>query len=143
MEGFTAPDDARCLVPPQVMNELEDQAVSNYEVLSRGLITTFPTDHAKTLVREHAEKTGDIDVLSETDIALLALAGEKEAVLVTDDYAMQNVASSMGVQARAFAQEGIDEEFAWEWYCPGCGEHVGKRKGECPVCATELKRRPS
>jgi UPF0271 protein len=142
MEGFTAPEDSRCLVPPQVMNELEDQDVSNYEILERGLVTTFPTDYAKKLVREFAEETGDLDVLSETDVAVLALAGDEEAVLVTDDYAVQNVAKGLGVEVRGHAKEGISEEREWIWYCPGCGQHEGDRKGECPVCGTELKRRP-
>ncbi|PSG96050.1 DNA-binding protein [Thermoplasmatales archaeon SW_10_69_26] len=142
MEGFTAPDDDRCLVPPKVMSELEDHDVSNYEILERGLVTTFPTDYATKLVRDYAEETGDLDVLSDTDIEVVALAGEEEAVLVSDDYAVQNVAKGMDIEVRGHAQEGISEEREWIWYCPGCGEHEGDRKGECPVCGTELKRRP-
>lgn len=143
MEGYAPPEDAKCLVPPEVVEELDQQGVSTYEILERGLVTSFPTDQAMQLVRDFAEETGDLDVLSLADIALLALAGEKEATLVTDDYAMQNVASRMGVDARAFAKDGISEEREWEWYCPACREHVGDRKGECPVCGTELKRRPA
>jgi len=142
MEGFAPPEDAKCLVPPAVVEELDRKGVSSYELLERGLVTTFPSDWAVDRVEAFAEETGDLDVLSEADVALLALAGEKEAPLVTDDYAMQNVASRMGVQARAYAKEGIEEEREWVWYCPACGEHEGDRKGECPVCGAELKRRP-
>ncbi|MDX1612568.1 MAG: heavy metal-binding domain-containing protein, partial [Candidatus Thermoplasmatota archaeon] len=65
-----------------------------------------------------------------------------DAVLVTDDYAVQNVASTLGVEVMPFAQEGIKETLTWEWYCPGCRNHVGDEKGRCPVCDTVLKRRP-
>jgi UPF0271 protein len=143
MEGYTPPEDAKCLVPPQVMNELERHDVSNYEILERGLVTSFPTDYARQLVRDFAEETGDLDVLSETDVAVLALAGDEEAKLVTDDYAMQNVAAGLGVEVEGFAKDGISEEREWIWYCPACGEHEGDRKGECPVCGAELKRRPT
>lgn len=142
MNGFTAPEDAKCLVPPAVVEELDDQGVSTYEILERGLVTTFPADESVDRVRAFAEETGDLDVLSPADVSLLALAGEKEGTLVTDDYAMQNVAARMGVQAEAFSTEGISEELEWVWYCPACGEHEDSRKGECPVCGTELKRRP-
>lgn len=142
MEGYTPPEDAKCLVPPEVVEELDEQGVSTYEILERGLVTTFPSDRSVQLVTEYAEETGDLDVLSPADVALLALAGEKEGTLVTDDYAMQNVASRMGVEARAFSKAGISEELEWEWYCPACRGHTGPRKGECPVCGTELKRRP-
>lgn len=143
MEGFTAPEDTECLVPPEVLTELEDQGVSNYEILERGLVTTFPTDHAISVVEDCAEHTGDLDVLSEADIAVLALAGDKEAKVVSDDYAVQNVGSALNLEVEGFSKEGISEEREWIWYCPACGEHEGDRKGECPICGAELKRRPT
>ncbi len=142
MEGYAADEQTRCLVPDQVLAELERHGVSSYEIQSRGLVPARPTAGTTERVRAAAEETGDLDVLSPADLAVLALAVEMEATLVTDDYAVQNVASAMEIKTEAFAQEGIQRTLAWEWYCPACRQHTGDRKGECPVCAAELKRRP-
>lgn len=143
MEGYVPPEGSRCMIPPEVLEELEDHGVTHFEILERGLVTTFPGKGALTIVRDHASGTGDLDVLSDADIAALALAGEHQAVLVTDDYAVQNVASVLGVETQPFSQEGISRTITWVWYCPGCKVHEGTQKGRCPICDTELKRRPA
>jgi UPF0271 protein len=99
-----------------------------------------PGDDAKRRVREAARSSGDLDVLSRADVDVLALALETGGTLVTNDFAVQNVASRLGVKWEGQGK-AIDRQITWTWYCPACGR-TSARKGPCPVCGTETKRRP-
>lgn len=58
---------------------------------------------------ETAQKSGDLPVLSHADIEAIALALPKSATLVTDDYAMQNVAEYLGIKWLSVHHRGIRE----------------------------------
>ncbi len=91
-------------------------------------------------VVEAAKRTGDYAVLSDTDIEVLALALQKNAVLVTDDYAMQNVADFLKIPYDSAQMRGIKEQRRWKWRCESCGRYYRKRYDECPVCGGRLRR---
>ena len=99
-----------------------------------------PSEDSLRKVIEAAEETGDLEVLSEADIELLALALELNATVVTNDFAVQNVAEKLGLEWEGIGKS-IRRFIQWEWYCPGC-KRVYERKGKCEFCGLELKRRP-
>ena len=99
-----------------------------------------PSEKSISKVKEAAEKSGDLDVLSRTDIEVLALALDLNGTVVTNDFAVQNVASALGLKFEPVGRE-IRKQVRWEWYCPACGRTYN-RKGECEYCGTPLKRRP-
>ncbi len=91
-------------------------------------------------VRKAAAETGDVDVLSPADIEILALALQVGGRLVSDDFAVQNVAEKLGIEWES-VERRIRKAFRWEWYCPACRKrHRGKQ--ECEKCGTITKRRP-
>lgn len=89
-----------------------------------------------------AKKTGDMGVLSETDIHLLAKAvqyRDKDTYIITDDYAIQNVASRLGIQIKPIVQRKIMDVLIWKKRCIGCGRYFAK--GDiCLICGSKLKR---
>ncbi|HDR53241.1 MAG TPA: hypothetical protein ENN60_01010 [archaeon] len=93
--------------------------------------------------RATAQKTGDLDVLSPADLEVVALALEIGGIVVTSDFAVQNVARAAGLEVEPLGKS-IRKGIEWAWYCPACGRTTprGGRKGECGVCGTEMKRRP-
>lgn len=93
-------------------------------------------------VVEASAKTGDI--LSAADIKLLALALDHKdhGVLMTDDYAIQNVASSLGIRYRGVAMPGIKLRFRWRNYCPICRKWYPTTEDECEICGSRLLRKP-
>ena len=99
-----------------------------------------PSDEAVRAVRDAAKDTGDASVLSETDTRLIALAHDEEATLVTDDYAMQNVASRLGLETRGAGKDEIEEERDWRYQCVGCGRVYDEKK-PCEVCGSETTRK--
>ena len=91
-------------------------------------------------IREIALKTGDLDVLSRADLEVLALALQKNGIVVSNDFAVQNVASAAGLEIEDSGKQ-ISRRIQWMWYCPACGL-TGRQKGICDRCGTELKRKP-
>ena len=87
-----------------------------------------------------ARRTGDILQLSRQDISIIAMGIEMKGEIVTDDFAVSNVARSLGLKASPVMTRGITDVGRWVHYCPGCRtNHTGT--SECPACGTRLKRK--
>ena len=84
---------------------------------------------------------GDLAELSETDIRLVAAAFELDCPLVTDDYAMQNVAEKLDVTVEVIARDGISEQREWQFQCAGCGREFDENHDRCPVYGSSLSRK--
>jgi UPF0271 protein len=127
---------------PAVREELEDAAAYRYDAQSGGgMQVQVPGDAAMAAVRDAAGETGDLDVLSETDTRLLAATYELGGTVVTDDYAVQNVADELGVGVDVIAQDGISERRDWNFQCQGCGREFDESRDRCPVCGSDLARK--
>ena len=101
----------------------------------------IPEPETVERVERAARETGDLATLSDTDVRLVAASFELDARLVTDDYAMQNVAEKLNVSVEVIAQEGIDEQRDWRFQCAGCGREFEENHDRCPVCGSDLSRK--
>jgi UPF0271 protein len=108
-----------------------------------------PSEEYWNRVKASANKVGDSFFLSETDMQILALALELKAKgynpqIITDDYSIQNVATQMGIEFGSLATFGIRRLLEWVRYCPACHREYPADYNftKCPVCGTELKRKP-
>ena len=127
---------------PAVREELADGAGYRFDAMEgAGMHIHIPDEGAITRVRQAASATGDLEVLSETDIRLLAAAAELDATLVTDDYAMQNVADALDLPVDVIAKEGIEERRDWHFQCQGCGREFDDHHDRCPICGSSLARK--
>jgi len=129
---------------PGVIDEFEEGGHS-FRMLQyareAGLDVMLPSDSAMQKVRDAARRTGDLPVLSDTDIELLALAAMLgDATVVTDDYAMQNVARELTLQYEAVVEKGIDEQWTWRYRCRSCGRWADAGVEQCPVCGGPVRR---
>ncbi|MBS3773166.1 MAG: DNA-binding protein [Candidatus Thermoplasmatota archaeon] len=129
---------------PGVIDEFEEGGHS-YRMLQyareAGLAVMLPPDEALERVRDAARRTGDLAALSGTDVEVLALAASRDdAVMVTDDYAMQNVARELDVRYEPVVQEGIREQFTWRYRCRSCGRWADAGSEQCPVCGGPIRR---
>jgi UPF0271 protein len=127
---------------PMVQEELEGEHAYRFDAMEgAGMHIHIPADGTIERVRRAAGETGDGAELSETDVRLLAAAFELDATLVTDDYAMQNVADRLGVDVEVIARDGIAEQREWTFQCRGCGREFDEEHDRCPVCGSELTRK--
>ncbi|MCX6699001.1 MAG: nucleotide-binding protein [Methanomicrobiales archaeon] len=124
-----------------VVAELIDlRSKCRYEVfLASGLIVKQPDPGYLGRVHEAAGRTGDASVLSTTDFDLLSLALELGGTIITDDFAVQNVARKLGITTMPIHQRSARAR-VWKFRCSGCGRYYPKT-GECPVCGSLIKRK--
>jgi UPF0271 protein len=90
------------------------------------------------LIENAASVTGDASVLSRADREVLALALDTGAEVVSDDFAVQNVAHHLGIPVVPLQQRKAKKR-RWKFRCTGCGR-LAEGPGECPVCGSGLKR---
>jgi rRNA maturation endonuclease Nob1 len=140
------PDD-EVFVTPAVINEVkrpEDR--ERLETLrSLGMKMQVPGQAAMETIERAARDAGESQRLSAADKELLALAVELKADLLTDDRSMQNIAASLGLPFRGYAQSEIRGVWRWESQlkCTGCGRAFDAEppRGECTVCGHEVRRK--
>ena len=121
---------------PAVREELEDESAYRFDALEgSGMHLHIPDGETVERIERAARETGDLETLSRTDVRLIAAAFELDSRLVTDDYAMQNVA------VEVIDREGIDEQRSWRFQCQGCGREFDEHHDRCPVCGSDLSRK--
>ena len=87
-----------------------------------------------------AKETGDFPQLSKQDISIIALGMETKGQIITDDFAISNVAKNIGLIIAPIMTKGIKDVGKWIHYCPGCKASYQGGK-ECSICGTALKRK--
>lgn len=123
-------------VVPGVLEEVKSDRGRNvlgsldYEVVE-------PTEQEVETV---GEKAGEINSpTSEVDERLVALASERDLVLVTDDKAMQNLALHLDVDFDGFHDPPLQDRFEWRELCANCGNEISSPP--CPRCGSRQIRR--
>jgi len=133
---------------PTVINEFNEGGHS-WRLLqyakSAGMQVRQPTEVYRKRVIDAADQTGDALQLSKADMDVLALTLElqnelDEVVLLTDDYAIQNVAAALDLVAQGILQPGIRQHWCWHYRCRSCGRTFETVPAECPVCGGPIKR---
>jgi len=137
---------------PEVAEELKQQTGPSYRLTvsssSGKLKIQNPTETSLNSVAESAKQLGDKVALSKADTCVIALALDlrnqgSQPIIVSDDYAIQNVAEGIGIAYQSLATLGIRHKFKWTSYCPACyRRYPASDIQECPVCGTKLKRKP-
>ncbi|MDQ3872496.1 MAG: nucleotide-binding protein [Thermoproteota archaeon] len=88
-----------------------------------------------------AKRIGDYAKLSHADISIIALALQMKIVLMTNDYAVANTASSLKIPVKLASGKGIKEIRKWIPYCNACGKAFGPNTKECQLCGNRLRRK--
>ncbi|SDJ77891.1 UPF0271 protein [Halovenus aranensis] len=127
---------------PLVREELEDESAYRFDALEgSGMHLHIPDEETVVRIERAARETGDLEELSETDVRLVAAAFELDGTLVTDDYAMQNVAEKLNVTVEVIERDGIAEQRDWTFQCQGCGREFDDHHDRCPICGSDLSRK--
>jgi UPF0271 protein len=107
-----------------------------------------PREESCKKVSVEMGKLGEDESLSEADFKILALALDlrdegEDPVVVSDDYAIQNVAEKLGLPYSSLATFGISYEYNWVLFCPACYRRFPQTYPEnlCGICGTRLRRK--
>jgi len=99
-----------------------------------------PSQENIIIVTDASIKTGDNLTISKQDISIVALALENNIELITDDFAVTNVAKQLKIKTSSLMTKGISIIGKWISYCSMCGKEFSKQK-ECPICGSKLNRK--
>jgi len=141
-EGKTLPEgkEVELFTTPECVEEMMEKAVPNLDFLLETRIRVFSPFRKYLLrVEREAEALGESDRLSPEDKGIIALALEKDAVLLTDDYSIQNICSSLDIEFSSTWTDGIKEVWRWEYRCTGCGRHYDRDEKVCHICGSPLR----
>lgn len=133
---------------PKVLREAQSLPVKlklETAISSGQMKVEEPSQKALDEVREKIEKTKDR--VSQTDAQILALARQlqksgKDPLIITDDYAIQNLAELLEIPYSRVAKPGISEVYEWEKKCPACGRVYKEDIQRCKACGSKLRRKP-
>ncbi len=129
---------------PDVIGEVSNERTRSLIALSKINVLQGSPENLKR-VKQAAKETGDAG-MSLADLSVLALClniGEdgNDAILLSDDFSVENVASRLGIKARPLMTGGIKAATEWIFFCPACGKKYSKQRPDCLVCGTKLEKR--
>lgn len=140
--------DGEMVTTPEISNEFQPggRDYRTFQLLQeKGLTLQQPTKQTMNHIKSKASELGETNRLSTTDISLLALAHElmqnpeNKILLLTDDYAIQNLAAHIGIPFSPISQRGITKKFKWTTRCPGCRKLFTDAPAICPICGTKTQ----
>lgn len=143
--------NAQQFITPSIFEEVTDKhsrMILNLAVSNETVKVRPPTTASIKSVKNDAKNTGDLSTLSTIDIEVLALALDlkkenRNPIILSDDYALQNVAEILGISFKTIIREGIKQRFIWTRYCPSCKKQYPDTYSDeiCEICGGKLKKR--
>jgi rRNA maturation endonuclease Nob1 len=126
-----------------VASELKDiRSKMNLDILKQsGKLNIYSPD--QKLFDETSKKIDMVDPqssLSAVDIEILVLSLQLKGTLITNDLALQNMASNLNVPTRVVSGKKIDRVRKWALRCKNCGKLSDMKGINCPECGGRLKR---
>jgi UPF0271 protein len=133
-----------CYTTPLVYEEIKHikknhDAIGTLLETKRLKIREPALEYIKNAIKA-SKNTGDFPQLSKQDISIIALGIETNGKIISDDFAISNVAKNLGLEIIPIMTKGIKDVGKWVHYCPGCRTNHSSGT-ECPVCGTPLKRK--
>ncbi|WP_297505967.1 type II toxin-antitoxin system VapC family toxin [Thermococcus sp.] len=138
--------DVEGVTTPKVVEEVKDPESRLFleGLISAGKVRILaPSRESIEVIKDAARRTGELNELSEADIEVLALAYELKGVLLTDDYNLQNISKTLGLEFKTL-KRGIKRVIRWNYVCIGCGKKFEEMppEGICPDCGSPVRLIP-
>ena len=135
------------LVLKEVLNEVE-KSIVQARVESGDIEIMDPKSDFLQEASEAAIRTGDFPVLSNPDLSLIAIALELKykglsPMILTNDFAIQNVCKFLKIRVKPVGSVGIREQIVWIRICPVCRKKypMDYHRDTCPECGSKLTRK--
>jgi len=111
------PSYTTSLVYDEIEHIKKDHDAIQILIETKRLMICDPEHQFVITANNAAKKSGDIPNLSDEDISTIALSLQLKAELVTDDFAISNVAKNLGIKVIPVMTNGIKKVVTWKYYC--------------------------
>ena len=118
--GSNEPSYTTSLVYDEIKHIKKNHDAVDILIETGRLTISNPESEFIEIVRNAANKSGDLHELSVEDVSVIALCLKLDAELITDDFAVSNVAKNLNIQVFPVMTDGIKNIVSWTYYCPGC-----------------------
>lgn len=90
-------------------------------------------------VKEKAMQLGELGKISSTDLEIIALAmsfrsREEDILVITNDFAIQNILSHLNIKYKSIGQREIREPRKYVYECKNCHSKYETKYNFCPKC---------
>ena len=117
--GSNEPSYTTSLVYDEIKHIKKNHDAVDILIETGRLTISNPESEFIEIVRNTANESGDLHELSVEDISIIALSLKLNAELITDDFAVSNVAKNLNIQVFPVMTDGIKNIISWTYYCPG------------------------
>lgn len=128
------------LVFEEIKHIKKSHGVLDVLLTTNRLEISDPDSENIIFVTETAKKTGDIQELSKADISAVALCYQLKGNLITDDFAVSNLAKNLHLEVHSVMTKGIRTVGKWNYYCSACKKEFSALT-YCPICGSKLNRK--
>ncbi|OYT65842.1 hypothetical protein B6U74_02430 [Candidatus Bathyarchaeota archaeon ex4484_205] len=149
LSGFYRAHNRKFITTSKVRNEVWHRNPSKIDILlvTNQLEILDPEPQYVKKAITHSRTLGEEGKLSDSDISLIALAmqlrdSNKEVIVFTDDYSIQNVLKSLGIVYKPITSLGIRKMFKWKYVCVACKSSFSRKVEICPKCGSKIVRLP-
>lgn len=143
-QGFHLHSDSRCITTGLVFEEIshiqEKLSVLESLISNKKIMILEPSEDSIRKVRSIITQIGETR-LSDADISIVALAKEFNATLVTDDFAVCNLAKTLSINLLNLGTKGIKDRRKWVRFCKSCGRGYPPTQTICSLCGNKLRVR--
>ena len=136
-KSFTTPD-----VFDEIKHIKKDHKAVEMILETKRLEIMAPEPQYMEKVLLKSKNTGDFQNLSKGDISVIALCLQLKAELITDDFAVSNLARQLNLKVAPVMTNGITHIANWIYFCSGC-EKTFSNMSKCPLCGNKLSRKLS
>ena len=149
INGFTLHTNFNFTVP-EIVGEVKDlkSKLLLEEYIDNELTIREPSEKFVNKLEEIISESGDTLRLSSPDKKLIALALEisnenKEILIVSDDYSIQNVSKILNLPYRGIITEGIKGIYNWKYVCEGCKKEFPSdyKFEDCEICGSNIYKK--
>lgn len=143
-QGFHLHSNNTCITTGLVFEEIshiqEKFSVLESLISNKRIVILEPNEKTIEMINSIITQIGETR-LSKADISIIALAKESNATLVTDDFAICNLAKTLAIELLNLGTKGIKDTRKWIKFCKSCGKGYPPTQKVCSLCGNKLRTR--
>jgi len=143
-QGFHLRSNGTCITTELVFEEIshiqEKFSILESLISSNKIMVLEPNEETVKMIKSVITQIGESS-LSNADISIIALAKEFNVTLVTDDFAVCNLAKTLSIELLNLGTKGIKDTRKWIKFCKSCGKGYPPTQMVCSLCGNKLRIR--